>query len=306
MTSIPSFKASLIQNVNTNNSSPAPSVDEILADKQPASAENTTPPKRSNVAPAIITAAVALTALGIAGKGGLLGKRVQKMLGGTPKLSGDNIKERITNKLNEYIGRTDANPFEIKVLKNGKTRASRVKSNGNKEIITFDKNTGLPEFRVEFAGAQDGKSLKYTTWKGADILDEGFDEANNFYKQYSRGNVARKHWFGPKYTKSETTYGEMVRDADKSHLSRTTVYYNDGSINKVTEVDPAQNKTTVKDILYDNDGQPKGLDIISTDSPIVRKLKGEAPVVVESPNRKDSILKKIGEFFSIRKKNVIG
>ena len=96
----------------------------------------------------------------------------------------------------------------------------------------------------------------------------------------------------------------MVRDADKSHLSRTTVYYNDGSINKVTEVDPAQNKTTVKDILYDNDGQPKGLDIISTDSPIVRKLKGEAPVVVESPNRKDSILKKIGEFFSIQKKNV--
>lgn len=306
MTSIPSFKASLIQNVNTNNSSPAPSVEEILADKTPAGAGNTVPSPHSNVAPTVVTAIVALAALGIAGKGGLLGKRVQKMLGGTPKLSRDNIKERITNKLNEYIGRTDANPFEITVLKNGRTRASRIKSNGNKEIITFDKNTGLPEFRVEFAGAKDGKALNYTTWKGADVLDEGFDEANNFYKQYSRGNVARKHLFGPKYTKSETIYGEMVKDADKSRITHTTSYYNDGSINMITEVDPGQNKATIKDILYDKDGRPKGLDIISTDSPIVRKLKGEAPVVVDSPNRKDSLLTKIGEFFSIQNKNVIG
>ena len=306
MTSIPSFKASLIQNAGVNKPVSAPSVEEILADNNQAQAALDSPPhSRKSMAPAIVTAAVALAALGFAGRGGMLGKRIQKILGGTPKLSADKVQERIQNKLNEYIGRSDANPFEITVLKNGKAKATRVKTNGNREIITFDKNTGLPEFRVEFANTKGGKALEYTSWKGADILDDGFDEANSFFKQYSKSNFKRKHLFGPKYTTSETVYGEMVKDAEKSTAKRTTFYYNDGSINKITEVDSASNDITVKDMLYGKDGQPKGIEVIRNDIPIIRKLKGENAITVDAPNRKSSFFSKLGDFFSIQKKNVI-
>ena len=184
-----SFKQSLIQNID--NKTPAPTVDEIMA--QPPVSTNPQEKKNSNLAGKIVTSAVVLAALGFAGRQGYLSKRVQKLLGGTPKLSKAQIEEKINAKLNDYIARTENTIFDIQPLGTNKYRATRIKANGNKEVITFNAKSGLPDCRVEFAKQKGDKSLEYTSYMGADILDADFDDAANFYKKFSRTGIKRKH-----------------------------------------------------------------------------------------------------------------
>lgn len=307
MNNIPSFRASLIQNVDSNKNSKVPSVEEILA-KEPDKSQvnnNQSPQKHSSVAPKVVTALVALTALFYAGKSGLLSKRVQKLLGGKPNLSKQQITDKINAKLNEYLAKTEGTAFDIKVLKNGKTKATRIRSNGNKEIITFDSKTGLPDMRIETNNAMGKKPLQYVTWKGADILDDGFDAANNFYKKFTGFKVGRKHIFGPKYKDSVITYGDMVRGSDPVSVTKRMSFYRDGSIDRVYEKDGSTGLTIVKDMLYGADGKHKGLDIISSDGTIIRRVKGELPVPVVEANRKTSKLQKFLEYFTLQNKNTI-
>lgn len=304
MTSIPSFKASLIQNQSVA-SKPAPSVDEILADKQAQPAQGTEKPHKSRIVPKVVTAGVALASFIYAGRKGYLSKPVQRLLGGKPSLSREQLQAKVTAKLDEYIARTGDGAFDIGILKNGKVRASRVKSNGNREIITFNQKSGLPEFRVEFNNVKGKKALEYTTWKGADILDEGFDAADAFYKKFTRNGVKREHLFGPKYTQAKVTYGDLVRGAEKSEVNVKTSYYNDGKINQVTNEDLNNGTANVRDFLYDKDGNVKGIDFVAPDGTILRKFKGEDTIAVSSTNRDSSFLSKVRNFFGASKRNVI-
>lgn len=304
MTSIPSFKANLIQNQNVATK-PAPSVDEILADKQPAKAQDVKEPHKSSVVPKLVTAGVALAGFIYAGRKGYLSKPVQRLLGGKPSLSREQLQAKISAKLDEYLARTEDAAFDIGIMKNGKVRASRVKSNGNKEIITFNQKTGLPEFRVEFNNVKGKNALEYTTWKGADILDEGFDSADAFYKKFTRSGLKREHLFGQKYTQAKATYGNLVQGAEKSEVNLKTSYYNDGKINYITKEDLSNGTANVRDFLYDESGNIKGIDFISSDGAILRKLNGEAPVPVTSANRNSSFMTKVRNFFGGSKRNII-
>jgi len=306
MSSIPSFQASLIQNIDVNKPSAAPTVEEILArTPEPASQDSQETKRRTGVVPKLVTAAVALAALGYAGRKGWLSKRVQKWLGGKPKPTQKQIQDKINTQLNEYISRTRDNAFDIKVLGNGKTRAERIKENGNKEIIVFSSKTGLPEMRLESNNAKGNNALEYVVWKGADILDEGFDALNNFYKKYTRSAKARKHPFGPKVSVAETTYGEMANPEGITRTSIATRYYKDGTIDRATVFNDSQEGSFARDFLYGKDGKLKGLDIISADGTIIRHKKGELPVLVRETNRKSSRWQKFLDIFARSKKNVI-
>jgi len=303
---IPSFQASLIQNIDTNKT-PAPSVEEILADKIPAvqTPAEDTKTRSSHTGLKVVGGALALTALGVLGRRGNLGKSVQKFLGGIPKLSTEQIQERITSKLADYVSRTEAAPFELKVLANGKTVASRILTNGEKELISFSNTTGLPEARVQFGKDKGKGALSYISYKGADILDDGFDAANNFFKKYTRSGTSRKHLIGQKHNTAHITYGDMVRGDGQTTLIKENVYYNNGNLNHSVERDGATGNVVLRDILYGTDNKAKGLDIVSGDGTIIRKLKGEAPIFVDAPNRKMSKFQKLLRFFSYQKPNVI-
>lgn len=304
MNSIPSFKASLLQ--NTDNKPIAPTVEEILGDS--AVVENMTSPqevKSGRKTFGIVSGALALTALGVLGRRGSFGKSIQKFLGGTPKLSAEQIQEQIASKISDYITRTENTPFTIKALANGKTTATRVLANGEKEIVLFGQNTGTPEFRVVFAKSSGDKALNYTTYKGADVLDDGFDTVNNFYKKYSRDAISRKHIFGLKQNKAKIVYGEQVRGDGTTEVLRHTTYYRNGDINTIVEQDSNSGVSIVRDMLYGKDKKIKGLDVISSDGTIIRKLKGANPILVQEPNRLSSRWQKILEFFSMQKRNII-
>ncbi len=296
-----SFKQSLIQNID--NKTPAPTVDEIMA--QPPVSTNPQEKKNSNLAGKIVTSAVVLAALGFAGRQGYLSKRVQKLLGGTPKLSKAQIEEKINAKLNDYIARTENTIFDIQPLGTNKYRATRIKANGNKEVITFNAKSGLPDCRVEFAKQKGDKSLEYTSYMGADILDADFDDAANFYKKFSRTGIKRKHGFGTKYTNTMIKYGEMVNPEGLQPLQKRTDYYNNNQISRIYEKDAFSNNEIVKEFLYGVNNKPKGIDLITSDGAVIRKLNGEAPVEVNAPNRKKFLGRRFLEFFSIQKKNIL-
>lgn len=300
---IPSFKASLLQNPETRQ--PAPTVDEIMADV-PAQQDFVQPKNGSSgVVLKTVSGVLALTALGVLGRRGTFGKSVQKFLGGIPKLSTEQIQEQIASKLTDYISRTEATPFTMKILGNGKTTATRILANGEKEIISFSKDSGMPELRVLFGKAKGKKALNYTTYKGADVLDDGFDAANNFYKKYSRNGIRRKHLFGQKHNKTQITYGDQVRGDGTSQVLRETTYYRNGDLNNIVEQDHGSGVATIRDMLYGKDKKIKGLDIISSDGTIIRKVKGENPVLVTEPHRPNNRLQKFLKFFSWQKRNVI-
>ncbi len=304
MNRIPSFKASLLQ--NPDNKPVAPTVEEILGDS--GAVENTAPPqsyKSGGTTIRIVSGAVALTALGVLGRRGTFGKSVQKFLGGTPKLSAEQIQEQIASKISDYIARTENTQFTIKALANGKTTATRVLANGEKEIVLFNQNAGTPEFRVVFGKPSGDKALSYTTYKGADILDDGFDTVNNFYKKYSRDAISRKHIFGPKQNKATIVYGEQVRGDGTTEVLRHATYYRNGDINTIVEQDSRSGLKIVRDMLYGKDEKIKGLDVISSDGTVIRKLKGANPILVQEPNRPSSRWQSFLEFFSLQKRNII-
>lgn len=281
MTSIPAFKANLIQNVD--NKQPAPSVEEILTSSGGQQYVPEAQPKNSHYILKTLGGLAVLTALGVTGRRGGFGKTVQKFLGGTPKLSPEQLQEqvqaKIQAKLNDYISRTEDALFEVKTLANGKTRASRNLADGKQEIILFEKDGELPEFRVILEKTGKNKGLNYTSYKGADILNEGFDP-NAFYKQYLSTDI-KKRWFfsRERYNNAAVTYGEMVRGDGVSTIERTTTYNKNGSVRRITDKDSLTPDVTVREMLYDKNDKSKlvGVDITTGDT-TVRKIKGQAPV----------------------------
>ena len=100
-------------------------------------------------------------------------------------------------------------------------------------------------------------------------------------------------------------YGEMVNPEGLQPLQKRTDYYNNNQISRIYEKDAFSNNEIVKEFLYGVNNKPKGIDLITSDGAVIRKLNGEAPVEVNAPNRKKFLGRRFLEFFSIQKKNIL-
>ena len=302
MNEIPSFKATYPANENgnvkTNNKQENPVVSNPpeYSDSQ----------QRGSYVPLLLSGAGCLIALGVAARTGVLGRRVQKLVGGNPKISLNKFKEKVNAKLNEYLTRTGGEDFNTVVLKNGNVKKSRTLGNGLEEVIVFNRTTGLPDSLVHLKRGKDKKTLEYVSYKGTDILDDGFDYTNNFFKKLTNGKAKRKHIFGEKQKTTQITYGEMAKEDTPVKITRKTALYRDGSVKSITEKKSSSPLTVIKDFLYGQDGKVKGFDIISSDGKLHRKLNGSDAIEITNTNRTENFIDKVQEFFGFSSRNSLG
>lgn len=302
MNGIPSFKAGYPTTENVNVKPNGNQEHPVVS----SSPEYSEPQQRSSHVPLILSSIACLIALGVSAKTGVLGRRIQKLVGGNPKISQNKFKEKVNTKLSEYLTRTGGEDFNTVVLKNGNVKKSRMLENGTEEIIVFNRTTGAPDSLIHLKKGKDKKTLEYVTYKGADILDEGFDYVNNFFKKLTNGKAKRKHVFGEKQKTTTITYGEMAKEEQPVTIARKTALYRDGSVKTITDKNSSSGLTVIKDFLYGKDNKVKGLDIISSDGSMLRKLNGSPAIEITSANRAESFIDKAKEFFGFSTKNTLG
>ena len=269
MIGIPSFGSSLLTNPQTKTTQ-APSVEEIMS--QPSTTQVTQPAdsnsykKHSKTAPILITL-VGLAGVVLAGRKGWLGGTIKRLMGGG--ISNKKLFERINTKLSDYMSRTGDEAFSFSKLKNGNIKAERITSQGHKEIITFNKQTGAPESRTIFTkfGGSD-KALEYKTFKGFDVLDADFNEVDGLYKSYSRTKMKRKYSiFGPKQNIATIENNDL----SKEPISVLTSYNRKGKIKEQVISDLSHTNTIKREYQYDKSGKLVGLDILEGNNPKVHK-----------------------------------
>lgn len=302
MNGIPSFKAAYPTTENVNVKQNGNQEHPVVS----SSPEYSEPQQRSSHVPLILSSIACLIALGVSAKTGVLGSRIQKLVGGNPKISQNKFKEKVNTKLSEYLTRTGGEDFNTVVLKNGNVKKSRTLGNGLEEVIVFNRTTGLPDSLVHLKRGKDKKTLEYVSYKGTDILDDGFDYTNNFFKKLTNGKAKRKHIFGEKQKTTQITYGEMAKEDTPVKITRKTALYRDGSVKSITEKKSSSPLTVIKDFLYGQDGKVKGFDIISSDSKLHRKLNGSPAIEITTPNRVSKAMDKVKDFFGFSSRNSLG
>ncbi len=271
MTVIPSFGSSLLHAPQAN-ATPSPSVEEILSKPSqyeqavPQASDAAAPVKSHSMLAPVLVTLVGLAGVVLAGRKGWLGGAVKRLMGGG--ISGKKLQEKINQKLADYMSRTGDEAFSFSVLRNGNIRAERINRNGHKEIITFNKQTGAPETRTVFTKfGRDDKALEYKSFKGFDVLDADFNEADGLFKSYSRTGVRRKYLiFGPKQNVATIKNNDLSMDP----VSILTSYTRKGKVKNQYITDLANTNSIKREYVYDKSGRLVGLDITEGNGPRVR------------------------------------
>lgn len=302
MNGIPSFKAAYPANENVNVKTNNKQENPVVSNPP----EYSDSQQRGSYVPLLLSGAGCLIALGVAARTGVLGRRVQKLVGGNPKISLNKFKEKVNAKLSEYLTRTGGEDFNTVVLKNGNVKKSRTLENGLEEVIVFNRTTGLPDSLVHLKRGKDKKTLEYVSYKGTDILDDGFDYVNNFFKKLTNGKTKRSHLFGRKQKTTQITYGEFAKEEQPVTITRKTDFYRNGDVKTISDQNSYSGATITKDFLYGNDGKVKGFDIISSDGKLHRKLNGSNAIEITNTNRTENFINKVREFFGFPSRNSLG
>ena len=187
MTTIPHFGASLLTNPPTAATISEEEKNNLISSPQltqaPDSFEHEQPreqvPEKKSGGFGVWTflgATAALTGLIVMGRKGMLGKYVQKFMGGKPSekiLSEATLKTKIS----EAIAPLEADGFKFAeiISKPGNKFATveRINAEGRRELIAFDKATGTPKRRVVFYKDDNGKFAGYKSYSEQDILAAG-------------------------------------------------------------------------------------------------------------------------------------
>lgn len=216
-------------------------------------------------------ATAALTGLIVMGRKGMLGKFVQKLMGGKPSekiLSEATLKTKIS----EAIAPLEADGFKFGeiISKPGNKFATveRINAEGRRELIAFDKATGIPKRRVVFYKDYDGSFAGYKSYSEQDILASGLADKGIPSKELSvmdcfklDGSPVRKYdithnlangeeyysrevVFDPKYKIKTPKYTKVTHEGEE--VSR--LYYDliDGKVAGTHTLDEMGNITNQK------------------------------------------------------------
>ena len=188
-------------------------------------------------------ATAALTGLIVMGRKGMLGKFVQKLMGGKPSekiLSEADIRAKIAEAITPL--ESGGNKFgEVKFVNNSAT-VERSNIFGESEIIAFDPKTGIPKRRIVFEKGLDGELTGYKSYSEQDILASGLADTGTPSKkltinryEYDDGSVSRE-WNitknladGPELTSIENRF-KPQRAIDKKKTPIYTVVERDGQV----------------------------------------------------------------------------
>ena len=262
MTSIQSFGASLLDpNVRAEQVKSQQSVEDIM-NNTPAPVQEQAPDTftKEGEQPAkakrggfnwLKIGGFTIAALGLFffGRMGWLGKHIQKWFGGKPSMS--KINENIENKMAEYLNIGEGGKVKIKTNDDG-TKVLRaefssgniqeysivegenlVKLKGrfqdcelNEEYITFSKSSGSPVARVNLKRNDAGKVEEFQSYKGADVLNNDFNEDVGLYKYFVKSSPKRRFLglFGPKQVKSSLNVYTNPKTGKPYVIESKTVY----------------------------------------------------------------------------------
>lgn len=255
MTTIPHFGASLLTNPPTatvseeekNNLISSPQLTQAPDSFEREQPQEQVPEEKSGGFGfgTFIGATVALTGLIVAGRKGLLGKYVQKFMGGRPSekiLSEVELKTKISEaiapleadgiKFNEVVSKPE---YKFATVE-------RFNADGRRELIAFDKATGTPKRRVVFSYDNNNNLTGYKSYSEQDILVSGLADTGTPSKkltinryEYDDGSVSRE-WnitqnlangeeyysrevvFDPKYKIETPKYTQVIRGDEQAKL----------------------------------------------------------------------------------------
>ena len=209
MTTIPHFGASLLTNPPTatiseeekNNLISAPQLTQAPDSFEHEGQEEQVPQKSGGFGiGTFIGATAALTGLIVMGRKGMLGKYVQKLMGGKPGekiLAEADIRAKIAEAITPL--ESGGNKFgEVKFVNNSAT-VERSNIFGESEIIAFDPKTGIPKRRIVFEKGLDGELTGYKSYSEQDILASGLADTGTPAKklttnrlEYDDGTISRE------------------------------------------------------------------------------------------------------------------
>lgn len=314
MSSIPSFGTNLLQNPPVKTDSPR-TVEELLQNSPPAPLpeqsydsfqySGASPTKSGFSLTSIGTTLAAAGGLFLMGRKGLLGAKIQTWFGG--RMSLKNVHKNIEAKMTEFLGKGGETVQSAKIIKNtegnnilraefdggvvrefnivdGKNvvKLTNTATNGQENIILFNRIDGSPRSRVILAKDKDGKVLEYASFKGGDILDASFKDSENVYRSFNQSKPSRfLGLFGPKksntvikthidpdtgapvVTKVKTVFKKGKRAKVKQNINgqkRTFVFGDSGKLTQI-QTKGTDGKTIVQH--FDYTLTPEGKSVIS-------------------------------------------
>lgn len=269
MTTIPHFGASLLTNPPTATISEAEK-NNLISTPQLTQTPDSFERDNQEQAPqksggfgfwTFLGASAALTGLIVGGRKGLLGKYVQKIMGGKPSekiLSEADISAKITEAITPL--EEGGNKFgEVKFINNFATveRSNMLgdreiaayaykhkccveRSNmlRDREIIAFDRKTGIPKRRIVFEYDLDGKLTGYKSYSEQDILASGLADTGTPAKnltinrfEYDDGTISREFNItrnladGAERTSIENTYRTTDKKIPKVYLRELSALF---------------------------------------------------------------------------------